>query len=281
MVEVRDLRGHLQQRRRVGREDVDRVGHVLLGEVALVADQSPGLKENAIGHREFADVVDARGLRQLRALDLREAHAAADRFGVERDAPAVIAGSRIAHVDGLDHRLEGRTLDREDGLRQRVLVGLRGAGLRHRFDARAAQRDQVARQRDEGHRIDRFVEKRRRTALERVALQLFVGRARDHHDRHRTVAAAAQLADEVDAAEFRHVLVDDDQRRIVGRAPGQRVARFAEADGFGLGNLRDDLREHREVGLDVVDHEDLGELVGVSVHATLARYAATAARSRS
>jgi len=281
VVEVGDLGGHPHQRRRIRREHVDRVGDVLLRRVALVADEPARFVQHAIGHREFAEVVDARGLRELRAFDLREAHARADRFGIERDAPAVIARARIAHVEQLRERVERRSFDREHRFVERLLIGVGRPRFRHRVEARAAQRDQIARERDERDRIDRLVQERRRAALERLAREFFVGRAGDHHDRRVREPASAHFADEVEPAEFGHVLIDDDQRRVVGGTPGQRVARRREADRFGLGNLGDDLREHGQVQLDVVDDEDLGQGVGGVGHVTLSRYAATATRSRS
>ena len=45
-------------------------------------------------------------------------------------------------------------------------------------------------------------------------------------------------------------------RFVTGAEPLQRFFRGGEADGFGLRNLRDDLGEHRQVGLHVVDDED-------------------------
>ncbi len=271
-MEVRDLGRELHHRRVIRRQHFDRVGHVLLGREALVADESAGFEEHAIGHRQLPDVVDARSLRELRAFDLREAHARADRFGIERDASTVIARARVADVDHLRERIERRALDREDGFVQRLRIRVRGAGLRLRLHARAAQRDQIARQRHECDRIDRFVQEGARAALERFALQFFVGRAGDHHDRRRGEPALPHGADEVDAAEFGHVLIDDDQhRRFVGRAPAQRVDRRGETDGFDFGNLGDDLREHLEVELDVVDDEDLRERVRRVHRVTLVR----------
>jgi len=132
VVKVRDLRGHLHQRRGERREHLDRVGDVLLRGGPFVADEPAGLEQHAIGHEEFAEVVDARRLRQLGTLDLRKAHAPADRLGVERHPATMIAGPRIADVDGLHQRVEGRPLDGEDGLGQCLLVGVDGTRLRHR-----------------------------------------------------------------------------------------------------------------------------------------------------
>jgi len=169
-MEVRDFAGRLEQRRAERREHLDRVGDVLLRGAAFVADEPAVLEEHAIGHAQLAEVVDACGLRELRALDLREPHPAADRLGEKCDAAAVIAGARIAQIDDLHQRIERRALDGEDRFGQRLLIGVGGAGLGHRIEARAAQRDQVARERDERHRIDRFVQEGRRAALECLAL---------------------------------------------------------------------------------------------------------------
>ncbi len=271
MVEVRDLGGHLQQRRVERRENRNRVGDVLLREVAFGAGQAAGLEEHAIGQCQLADVVQSRRLCELHALDLREPHARADRLGEERHATAVIARARVAQIHRLHQRIERRAFDRVDRFGERVLIGLRRARLRHRIVTRAAQRDEVTGQRHERDRIDRLVEKGGGTAFERIALEFFIGRTGDHHDRHRGVSARAQFADEVDAAEFRHVLIDDDEHRIVDRAPGERVARFVEADRFGLGNLGDDLREDGQVRLDIVDYQDLCERTRSRAHARLAR----------
>ncbi len=138
--------------------------------VAFVADEPAVLEEHAVGHAQLAEIVDARGLRELRALDLRETHAPTDRLGEERHAAAVIAGARIAQIDDLHQRVERRTLDGEHRFGHRQLIGVRRTRLGHRVEARAAQRDQIARQRDERHRVDRLVQERRRAALERLAL---------------------------------------------------------------------------------------------------------------
>ncbi len=140
-MEVRDLGRELHHRRVIGRQHFDRVGHVLLGRESLVADEPAGFEEHAIGHRQLADVVDACGLRELRALDLRETHACADRLGIERDASTMIARARIADVDHLGERIERRVLDGEDRFVQRLRIRVRGAGLGLRLHARSAQRD--------------------------------------------------------------------------------------------------------------------------------------------
>ena len=123
MVRVHDLRRRMQRRRRETGQHLGAVGHVLLRRVALVAEQPRGLVEDAVRHRQFADIVNARGLRQLRHLDHREAQLARDRFRKERDAPAVIAGARIAQVDDRRQRVDRRPFLSEQRFGRRLLVG--------------------------------------------------------------------------------------------------------------------------------------------------------------
>ena len=96
--------------------------------------------------------------------------------------------------------------------------------------------------------------------------------AGDHHDRRVAVAVLAHLRDELDAAQLGHALIDDDQHGLVFGRPLQRFHRGGEADRLGLGNLRNDLGEDRQIGLNVVDDEDFVRGgVGVRIHEIPAR----------
>ena len=72
-------------------------------------------------------------------------------------------------------------------------IGVHRAGFRHRFEPRAAQLNQVARERDERDRIDRLAEKRGGAELERFALQFFLAVPGDHHDRRRSCCRGRAL----------------------------------------------------------------------------------------
>ena len=143
-----------RRRRSLGLRETSRVNHTLL--------QS---KTAARVHVSFRGR-PYRGLQERPTLP--------DRLGEERDAPAVIAGARIAQVDDLDQRV-----DRGDVLRDSAVdsaacwSAMRRAGFGHRFEARAAQRDQVAGQARRTRPDRPACPGTPSAALERFALQFF------------------------------------------------------------------------------------------------------------
>jgi hypothetical protein len=66
----------------------------------FVVGERAGLVQNAFGHEDFADVVDARGIDQIGGFFRRQAQSPRKNFGVARHQVAVAGGAQLAGFHG-------------------------------------------------------------------------------------------------------------------------------------------------------------------------------------
>ena len=178
---------------------------------------------------DLADVVQRRGeLDRLRLLRVQ-----ADRLGdqarVARHADDVVAGFLVAELAGV-REAEQRLLLALPHLVRRLLDhALEQPALVLQRELLPAQREQVPAAREAFARVDRLGQEVRDPGIERGVAHLPVVVHGDHHDRHvRVFGQQAEPADELDAVDLRHLVVDQDQVRGVGRRPAHRVDRALE-----------------------------------------------------
>ena len=106
--------------------------------------------------------------------------------------------------------------------------------------------------------IDRLVQKIGRSALQGVVAGLLFVVCGDHQDREIVCEAVGpEAADELDAVDLRHHVIDDEKIRIVAEAPLQAFARIAETDCRAVVDLVHQRLHQREVQRGVIDNHYL------------------------
>ena len=88
----------------------------------LLLGQLAGLEQDRVGHRDLADVVQQEAELDLRRLLDREPDGAGQLHPVRGDALGVLAGVRVARLDGVRQRAHGRAVGAAQLLRARALL---------------------------------------------------------------------------------------------------------------------------------------------------------------
>ena len=219
--------------------------------------QPARLVEHAVGHRDLADIVDARRLRELRHLDHREAHLLADRLGKERHPAAVVAGARIAQVDDVGQCVDASRVPRRTRPRS-APAGRLARRPPCAIASKRAPRSAIKLRASETNATGSTglfkkadaprLSASRCSSLSLCPVIITIGVV--------AVAATAQFGDELDAAEFGHVLIDDDQHAARSSAHCSASREEVKQTASVSGICATTFAKTRQVGLDIVDDED-------------------------
>jgi hypothetical protein len=216
----------------------------------------PGLSRIWIGRPHLADVVHRRGFQQQFLLRRRQSKLLGDEAGVVRHAQQVAAGFRVA--------VFRRARQAQDGFL--FAGGDLGGGLCHfggqplgaigELLAALAQGKEILHPGREFDLVHRLGQEVLGAELEGAMADVALGVGRHHDHRHLgPVGDQAQAADELEAVDHRHHVVEQDQVGLVVGAPGERRHRIRHAFHLRAFQLQQEVAEQRQVDGVVVYNE--------------------------